>query len=89
MSLFRYLQGTNYTEQNSAQRDIYEPTVPNPRPLSCPCAAYGIKVGTLTNIQFQRPILFAETYIQPTENLYGGIPIFYQNYQQGTMPGSA
>ena len=84
--IFNYLNGKSYISQDSAQRLIYEPTVSNPRPTAGINAEYGIKVGTLTNITNQAPLLFAETYIQPTANLYGGIPIWYQTYLQGTLP---
>lgn len=89
MGIFTYLTGKNNTEQNTAVRDVYVPTVKRTRPLSCPCAAYGIPVGHLQNAPNQAPLLFAQTYIKPNSNIFGGIPIFYEKQLQGTLPGSS
>ena len=88
MPIFNYVNGECYIKQDTAQRLIYTSTVPNPRPLAGVNAEFGMSVGTLTNICFQRPLSFAETYIEPTYNLYGGMPNFTnQTYLQGTKKG--
>ena len=85
MSIFNYLAGKNYSNQNTAQRSVYIPAENPTTNCSCNLGWLAGVQKNLNNYVHDPAVQFLQIYQRPNYLLYGSVPLFDKNKLQGAI----